>query len=37
MPPFGGTLDKAKIEDLVAYVRALGKKKAPAKKGKVGS
>ena len=33
MPPFGGTLDKAKIDDLVAYVRALGKKKAPAKKG----
>jgi cytochrome c6 len=33
MPPFGGTLDKAKINDLVAYVRALGKKKAPAKKG----
>ena len=32
MPPFGGTLDKAKIEDLVAYVRVLGKKKAPAKK-----
>jgi mono/diheme cytochrome c family protein len=33
MPPFGGTLDKAKIDDLVAYVRVLGKKKAPAKKG----
>ena len=32
MPPFGGTLDKAKINDLVAYVRALGKKKGPAKK-----
>ena len=33
MPPFGGTLDKAKINDLIAYVRVLGKKKAPAKKG----
>jgi cytochrome c6 len=34
MPPFGGTLDKAKINDLVAYVRALGKKKGPPKKDK---
>jgi cytochrome c6 len=33
MPPFGGTLDKAKINDLVAYVHVLSKKGA-AKKAK---
>jgi cytochrome c6 len=25
MPPFGGKLDKSQIEDLIAYVRQLGK------------
>ena len=33
MPPFGGSLDKAKINDLVAYVKVLSKKGA-AKKAK---
>jgi cytochrome c6 len=33
MPPFGGALDKAKINDLVAYVKVLSKKGA-AKKAK---
>jgi mono/diheme cytochrome c family protein len=28
MPPFGGSLDKAQIEDLIAYVRQLGNKGA---------
>jgi mono/diheme cytochrome c family protein len=32
MPPFGDTLDKAKINDLIAYVRELGKKQTGAKK-----
>lgn len=32
MPPFGDTLDKAKIDDLVAYVHELGKKEAGGKK-----
>ncbi|HVA95312.1 MAG TPA: cytochrome c [Candidatus Dormibacteraeota bacterium] len=32
MPPFGDSLDKAKIDDLVAYVHTLGKKKAGGKK-----
>ena len=32
MPPFGDSLDKAKINDLVAYVRALQKKTGGAKK-----
>jgi mono/diheme cytochrome c family protein len=26
MPPFGATLDKAQINDVIAYVRQLGKK-----------
>ena len=30
MPPFGDTLDKAKINDLIAYVRELGKKQTGA-------
>ncbi len=33
MPPFGGMLDKAKIEDLIAYVHVLTKK-GTAKKAK---
>ncbi|MGD0906112.1 MAG: c-type cytochrome [Candidatus Acidiferrales bacterium] len=32
MPPFGGTLNKAQIDDLIAYVHALGKKQAGGKK-----
>jgi mono/diheme cytochrome c family protein len=32
MPPFGATLDKTKINDLVAYVRELSKKQPGAKK-----
>ena len=28
MPPFGDSLDKAKINDLIGYVRELGKKQA---------
>jgi mono/diheme cytochrome c family protein len=32
MPPFGDSLDKTKINDLVAYVRELGKKQTGAKK-----
>jgi mono/diheme cytochrome c family protein len=32
MPPFGDSLGKAKVNDLVAYVRELGKKQAAAKK-----
>ena len=32
MPPFGGTLNKAQIEDLIAYVHALGKKQSSSKK-----
>ncbi len=32
MPPFGDSLDKAKINDLIAYVHQLGKKTAGAKK-----
>ena len=32
MPPFGDSLSKANVVDLVAYVRALGKKPADAKK-----
>ena len=32
MPPFGETLDKAKINDLIAYIRELGKKKTGDKK-----
>jgi len=32
MPPFGGTLDKAKINDLVAYVHVLSKKGVAKKK-----
>jgi len=31
MPPFGGSLDKAKINDLVAYVKVLRKKAAEKK------
>jgi mono/diheme cytochrome c family protein len=31
MPPFGGSLDKAKINDLVAYVKVLRKKGAEKK------
>jgi mono/diheme cytochrome c family protein len=31
MPPFASTLNKAKITDLVAYVRELGKKPAGGK------
>ena len=31
MPPFAGSLNKAKITDLVAYVRELGKKPAGSK------
>ena len=31
MPPFGGTLNKAQIDDLIAYVHALGKKQAGKK------
>lgn len=27
MPPFGGSLDKSQIDDLVAYVRQIGKGK----------
>lgn len=34
MPPFSDSLDKAQVSDLVAYVRALGKKKGAAKKDK---
>jgi mono/diheme cytochrome c family protein len=32
MPPFGGGLDKAQINDLVAYVRQFGKKQTAGKK-----
>jgi mono/diheme cytochrome c family protein len=32
MPPFGASLGKAKVDDLVAYVRELGKKPAALKK-----
>jgi len=32
MPPFGDSLGKAKVNDLVAYVRELGKKPAATKK-----
>jgi cytochrome c6 len=32
MPPFGGSLDKTQINDLVAYVRQFGKKQTAAKK-----
>jgi mono/diheme cytochrome c family protein len=32
MPPFGDALDKEKINNLIAYVRELGKKQADAKK-----
>ena len=31
MPPFADSLDKAKINDLIAYVRELGKKQTEAK------
>ena len=32
MPPFGATLDKTQINDVIAYVREFGKKQAEAKK-----
>ncbi|HEV2387401.1 MAG TPA: cytochrome c [Candidatus Acidoferrales bacterium] len=32
MPPFGSGLNKAQINDLIAYVRALAKKQVAAKK-----
>ena len=32
MPPFGDSLGKAKVNDLVAYVREMGKKQTAAKK-----
>lgn len=32
MPPFGSSLDKAQINDLIAYVRDLGKKQPSGKK-----
>ncbi len=31
MPPFGTSLDKGQIDDLVAYVRQIGKKQADKK------
>ena len=32
MPPFGASLDKTQINDVIAYVRELGKKQPEAKK-----
>jgi cytochrome c6 len=32
MPPFGGSLNKSNVNDLIAYVRDVGKKPAGAKK-----
>jgi cytochrome c6 len=32
MPPFGATLDKTQINDVIAYVREFGKKQPEAKK-----
>ena len=32
MPPFGASLDKTQINDLIAYVREIGKKQPEAKK-----
>jgi cytochrome c oxidase cbb3-type subunit 3 len=32
MPPFGSTLDKTKVNDLVAYIHELSKKRPGAKK-----
>jgi mono/diheme cytochrome c family protein len=32
MPPFGATLDKTQINDVIAHVRELGKKQTEAKK-----
>ena len=32
MPPFGASLDKAQINDVIAYVREFGKKQPEAKK-----